>query len=720
MASMTDFIESINVADEPSVYNEDYSWAEEYSEYFNDVSDNYIQPIFESSGYQFFGEATFYQEAHKGLIAGGILALVSGAFFMIMKLLRNGGSGGSSASSNDSAKKDVAKRRAKATEEIYKKAEKDVEAKRKEYETAKEEIKSKPPKTETIDDKKPEPSKPREYSKLDDEENLTYNFTMIFNKLAQYKKDGYEKVMINGGITDLDYIFDGLSLIHDISRIMVELVEKENWYVFGSTDTKDPLVNIFTKKYSELDELVKKLKAKSSNYQKKDNNEDVDINWVKGVLKDIDDASKAIEKTCKKGIELCKKKREVLKRENKDVSNIDKSYKILNGIIRDVNIICKNLQHAFSDIQKAMDSKGVPFPLNPSYYILPNIGSINDPFDEMAMIINKDPAPKMLMPLRLYGTCIKAIRAACEHALKESPNGTITESTIKKIEKDGYGHIKNAKAALARSNKNFVNSFNLMKKKQPSRVEEFEYVEPIIAKGYECLIDLMNVPIREMVGQRQSDTNIPAIINLIKFRNEYLSDSKGVEISDKIHDINYKNFTPFGNKKSNNNTSSVDAYVENMPVTSFNAFFDNLKREEDDIRKTLYIPAAPHSIQFHKQLQKEFAKYEDDKDQEDFAINVHSILEKYVYGSDTYMSNSEWQRIERMLDRIGYKSIEAKVGDNISLSKTYWTRPIKAKNPGDKESNTIKQIQQMPRVMKINIDGDDVVMKLAGKCTYWE
>ena len=187
MASMTDFIESINVADEPSVYNEDYSWAEEYSEYFNDVSDNYIQPIFESSGYQFFGEATFYQEAHKGLIAGGILALVSGAFFMIMKLLRNGGSGGSSASSNDSAKKDVAKRRAKATEEIYKKAEKDVEAKRKEYETAKEEIKSKPPKTETIDDKKPEPSKPREYSKLDDEENLTYNFTMIFNKLAATK-----------------------------------------------------------------------------------------------------------------------------------------------------------------------------------------------------------------------------------------------------------------------------------------------------------------------------------------------------------------------------------------------------------------------------------------------------------------------------------------------------------------------------------------------------
>ena len=103
MKNMTDFIDSINVTDNLQVYNEDYSWCEEYSGYFNEESDNYIQPILESSGYQFFGEAAFYQEAHKGLIAGGILALVSGAFFMIMKLLKGDSNGRSTSSSKSSS-----------------------------------------------------------------------------------------------------------------------------------------------------------------------------------------------------------------------------------------------------------------------------------------------------------------------------------------------------------------------------------------------------------------------------------------------------------------------------------------------------------------------------------------------------------------------------------------------------------------------------------------
>lgn len=107
MRSMTDFIDTVLNPEQLAVYNEDYSWAEEYAEYYNEESDNYAQPILESSGYQFFGEACFIQEASKGLIAGGVLALLSGAFFMIMKLLRNGGdssSGSSSSSSNNSNK----------------------------------------------------------------------------------------------------------------------------------------------------------------------------------------------------------------------------------------------------------------------------------------------------------------------------------------------------------------------------------------------------------------------------------------------------------------------------------------------------------------------------------------------------------------------------------------------------------------------------------------
>ena len=113
MRTMTDFIDSVSNSEHLAVYNEEYTWAEEYAEYYNEESDNYVQPILESSDYQFFGEACFIQEAHKGLIAGGILALISGAFFMIIKLLNGGGSssGSSSSSSNNSNKRSDNNRR---------------------------------------------------------------------------------------------------------------------------------------------------------------------------------------------------------------------------------------------------------------------------------------------------------------------------------------------------------------------------------------------------------------------------------------------------------------------------------------------------------------------------------------------------------------------------------------------------------------------------------
>lgn len=54
MRSMTDFIESQEMGDSYSIYNEEYSWAEEYSEYYSEDSSSYLMPVFESSSYQFF------------------------------------------------------------------------------------------------------------------------------------------------------------------------------------------------------------------------------------------------------------------------------------------------------------------------------------------------------------------------------------------------------------------------------------------------------------------------------------------------------------------------------------------------------------------------------------------------------------------------------------------------------------------------------------------
>lgn len=611
---MTDFIDAVSNSEQLAVYNEDYSWAEEYAEYYNEESDNYAQPILESSGYQFFGEACFIQEASKGLIAGGILALVSGAFFMIMKLLRNGGSSTSGGKSSTESSKSENK------DSTIPPNNGDGNGNNPNAQNAN--PTSAPTPTPTSPSAvQPQITNPNanskrseiKYADLEAEEKLTYSFATIFKKLDEYKKEGYEKVSINGGIHELDRILSGLGLIHDIARIMVDIVEKGNWYLFGSTDQKNPEVREFTKKCDELDELVKTIRTSASTYQKRDNMRDEDLNSVKTVLKDIDKASKAIEATCKKGIDKCKKTREALKNEKKDVSNVDKSYKLLNGIIRNVNIVCKSIQNAFADIQNAADSKRHPFPLNVEYFVLPNIGSMNDPFDEMDVLIENDPSPKSLMPSRIYATCIKAIRAACDKALNVSAYSSISDKQIKLIEEDKYGHFKNSKAALQRSRGDFTKAFALMKKKWPDRVEELEYIEPIISKGYDCLADLLNVPPKQMVGQTQSDTKIPAVINLIKFRNEYLVDTKAVEITNKVQDINYKNHTPFSNGKDTENPNmakvSDKAYAEKSKIPRYrdlNVGWNDLTAEEQKERERYYSKYKSVSTQTNTRKQKEF------------------------------------------------------------------------------------------------------------------
>lgn len=561
MASMTDFIESINVADIPSVYNEDYSWAEAYSEYFDDTSDNYIQPILESSSYHFFGEATFYQEAHKGLIAGGMLALVSGAFFMIMKLLKgDGGSSSSSRGSNTKSssnkpssksepKKSVDKT-SKHVEDVHDTVSKKAGDTKKNPNTMPDELKktgadvgdtknlsnntsSKSQKSE----KGPKQVEAKQTSKtlpeLEDEEKIVFNVEIIIDALKKFKKENG-----NAGTpydtNKLKFIYDGLSLVDQIVWDMVGITRDDLWYIVSSSNIKDGKVSSFLENKRKLDEVISKLKSESKDLGSKD----IDANPDDLIerLNEINNMIKSIEKNCKTGMQVCKEKRQ-LEKYKKDVPNIDKVYKRLNDVLRNINVVCKNIQNEFKTIRKSLKGK--------------------------------------------------------------------KSATIE--------------------------------------------------------------------------------------------------------------------KKKSDNGSSVDAYVDNMPATSFDEFLDSL--EIYGVRNiSAYLERSPmHQQKFSKSLDEMCLDYDEDKiDKEDFVNNAHSIIEKYAYGADTYLSDSNFRKIEEELDKIGYKSIEAKVGDDISLSKTYWERPIRAKNPGDKESNTIKQIQQMPRVMKINIDGEDVILKLAGKCTYWE
>ena len=349
MRSMTDFIDSINVDNIPSVYNEDYSLAEEYSEYFNESSDVYAGNIFNSSGYQFFGEAAFYQEAHKGLIAGGILALVSGAFFMIMKLLKNGGSGGggstsSSKSSSGSSTKSSSKYEPTKAEESKKGLNATFdssEVQGADVSAARNLLNGDNKSTETK-----EKSETKQLPELESEEKLVWDVNTILKELENFKKHN-KNAGLPYDIIKLKWIREALSTVDHIVFDMYAITQDDLWYILSSSDLKNDKVRKFFENKQTLSEKMNELQKLSKNVK---NTLDNHVDDIADYLREINQHIRSIEDRCKEGMKLCREKREQEKYKN-DISNIDKMYTLLNDVLKNINVVCKDLQAQFKTLK---------------------------------------------------------------------------------------------------------------------------------------------------------------------------------------------------------------------------------------------------------------------------------------------------------------------------------------------------------------------------------
>lgn len=381
MRSMTDFIDSINIADMPSVYNEDYSWAEEYAEYYNEDSSNYLQPILESSGYQFFGEACFIQEAHKGLIAGGILALVSGAFFMIIKLLNGGGgSGGSGGAGSKDLMADFNKRNRERETELNKAGENARVMLNRAYghgtdsnENNKPSNSPKPSSahtTSTVQLPKKDPTttgpagdktKKAELPELEDENNVDYSgIDMVISDLEKevknISKTRTDNIILHKSWNSLREINKALNTVHSLCDRMCRFIKDDEWWVFGSSmSDKSKLAQEYHDTVDNLDSTVKEIKSTIKNMKNisKQSDEDYndsdyksfDLRNIKDQVKDIRRTMLSVENICKEGMKICKVRRQAYenKPEDETVANIDKAYKTLNRVVKDVNDICQSL-----------------------------------------------------------------------------------------------------------------------------------------------------------------------------------------------------------------------------------------------------------------------------------------------------------------------------------------------------------------------------------------
>ncbi len=104
-------------------------------------------------------------------------------------------------------------------------------------------------------------------------------------------------------------------------------------------------------------------------------------------------------------------------------------------------------------------------------------------------------------------------------------------------------------------------------------------------------------------------------------------------------------------------------------------------------------------------------------DPEEVMNQIHDLIKKYVYDSDSKVSADEWKLLEQFLIHSGYEPLPVKEGDSIIPYRTYFERPIPAT---DGPTDTIKQIQLMPFVLSYSDCGETEVLKLCGKCTYYK
>lgn len=104
-------------------------------------------------------------------------------------------------------------------------------------------------------------------------------------------------------------------------------------------------------------------------------------------------------------------------------------------------------------------------------------------------------------------------------------------------------------------------------------------------------------------------------------------------------------------------------------------------------------------------------------DLEEIMNQIHDLIKKNVYDSDSKVSTDEWRFLEQFLLHSGYEPVPVKEGDSINPYRTYFERPIPATGgPAD----TIKQIQLIPFVLAYSDSGETEILKLCGKCTYYK
>lgn len=169
---------------------------------------------------------------------------------------------------------------------------------------------------------------------------------------------------------------------------------------------------------------------------------------------------------------------------------------------------------------------------------------------------------------------------------------------------------------------------------------------------------------------------------------------------------------------------SVDTFVTPEGVVMPDEkYVKKLIENLSELRKKAvqFVGIHPEYQKFERGLYDLRDKIESDQGEfdnpEDIMTEVHELIEKYIYGSDSKVFTTEWPALEEYIEKAGYSAVQIHAGEDVRPYMTYFTRPISATGG---IPFTVKQIQLKPYTLKFH-DGDKIhEMKLCGKCTFYK
>jgi hypothetical protein len=410
-------------------------------------------------------------------------------------------------------------------------------------------------------------------------------------------------------------------------------------------------------------------------------------------------------------MKLCKAERTKLINAKKDVSNVDKAYKILNGIIRDVNVVCKNIQTAFRTVHKSIYGKRYPFPMKVTYYNILAIGASPDPFykeTERSVLdrIRKN-NPRHIPYSEMYDHFTHGIEEAMNNIFYATDGTKITEWDINNAETRNKEFYETSHKTLASSRNNAGKVFGILKKNDKNHEEIYNIIENVIMNAYDAIDELLNIPIRKFAGSTIRNCEVPQFKKCHDMYLDYFvkSGEKRKELKAKIKQIA---------ESKEVKMDSISSDTPNTPVGNFYADIGKNMNKLEGVIRDSYLSGLKKA--YEKGLK---VLNDPDDDDEDAFSEIYTPLIN-VWKSQNELSKDDLKHLISFMNSIGFKEVNISKGQKLKQKDGRYFKDIYIQPTDDPSLDyVIKGIFEYPMEMHITLDDDDFHAILPGNASMY-